>query len=294
MRHLTTGTLALAGFVAGGLVVRRRRGRAAEGDPDRLAMRPHRSDAACRHGVLSGGAGLREPDQLEGRRRRLQGRHQRARQQLPGAAGDRGIRAPQAAGHRLHADLGHAAGRGAESAAGEGPHSRHVAGLRFRRRGERREVSVSVPAGRDLLVAGRRRHPVRQGQAGRQPEGQEDRLSLLRQSGGPRAAADPQGAAAERGLRAAHLRRAAARRGDERADPRHRAALPARLRARASVRPCAVGDDQGPEELGLSAEQGAGLRLGVVGGRHRGGRRLGAWRRATTRCSSSASATTIR
>ena len=75
------------------------------------------------------------------------------------------------------------AGPGAESAAGEGPHSRHVARLRFRRGGERCEVSVSVPARRDLLVAGRRRHPVRQGQAGRQSEGQEDRLSLLRQSG---------------------------------------------------------------------------------------------------------------
>ena len=185
MRHLTSREPGARGVRGGWPVVRRRRGRAAEGDPDRLAMRPHRSDAACRHGVLPGGAGLREPDQLEGRHRRLQGRDQRARQQLPGAAGDRGIRAPQAAGHGLHPDLGHAAGRGAEPAAGEGPHSRHVARLRFRRRGERRQVSVSVPARRDLLVAGRRRHPVRQGQAGRQPEGQEDRLSLLRQSGGP-------------------------------------------------------------------------------------------------------------
>ena len=39
------------------------------------------------------------------------------------------------------------------------------------------------PLAATLLVAGRRRHPVRQGQAGRQSEGQEDRLSLLRQSG---------------------------------------------------------------------------------------------------------------
>ena len=90
---------------------------------------------------------------------------------------------------------------------------------------------VPVPGRRDLLVAGRRRGPVRQGQAGRQPEGQEDRLSLLRQPGRHRAAADPQGSAEERGLRAAHLRRAAARRGDERAGARHLAALPARFRA---------------------------------------------------------------
>ena len=83
-------------------------------DPDRLAMRPHRPDAACRHGVLSRRAGLREPDQLEGWHRRLQGPHQRARQQLPGAVGDRGIRAAQAGRRGLHPDLGHAAGRGAE------------------------------------------------------------------------------------------------------------------------------------------------------------------------------------
>ena len=43
---------------------------------------------------------------------------------------------------------------------------------------------LSVPAGRDLLVAGRRGDSVRQGQAWRQPKGQEDRLSLLRQPGG--------------------------------------------------------------------------------------------------------------
>ena len=44
---------------------------------------------------------------------------------------------------------------------------------------ERREVSVPVPARRDLLVAGRSRGQLRQGQAGWQPEGQEDRVSLL-------------------------------------------------------------------------------------------------------------------
>ena len=79
------------GMRDGGSVVRRRRGGAAEGDPDRLPVRPHRPDADHRHGVLSGGAGLRQPDQLEGRHRRLQDPRRRARQQLPGAGGDRGL-----------------------------------------------------------------------------------------------------------------------------------------------------------------------------------------------------------
>ena len=174
----------------------------------------------------------------------------------------------------------------------------HIPALRRASAPRPRRMARSIPiCSRSPRPIGRRRAAGDQfvkDKLGGRPEGQEDRLSLLRQSGGPRAAADPQGIAAERGLRTAHLRRAAARRGDERADPGHRAALPARLRARASVRPRAVGGDQGAEELGLSAEQGAGLRLGIVRGRHRGGRRLGAWRRATTRCSSSASATTIR
>ena len=38
---------------------------------------------------------------------------------------------------------------------------------------------LPVPGRGDLLVAGRRRRPIRQGQARRQPEGQEDRLSVL-------------------------------------------------------------------------------------------------------------------
>ncbi len=242
MRHLTTTTLLLAGmrpWLAGGAAAQQKE--ILIGSP----VRPHRADAARRHGVLSRRAGLRESDQRAGRRRRLQGPHQRARQQLPGAARDRGIRASQAGRRGVGADLGHAAGRGAEPADGEGQDSRNVAWIRFVRRRERRQVSLPVPAGRDLLVAGRRCHQLHQGQAGRQPEGQEDRLSVLRQSGGAGADADPQGAAAERGLRTAHLRRAAARRGNERAGAGHRAALSARLRHRASVRPLAFGCDQG-------------------------------------------------
>ena len=147
-------------------------------------------------------------------------------------------------------------------------------GLRVRRGSEWREVSVSVPACSDVLVAGRCRHQVRQGPTGRQPEGQEDRVSLLRQSGRAGADADPEGAAAERGLRAAHLCGAAARRGNERADTRYRAALSARLRAGASVRPGTIGDAQGPEAVGLSVEQGAWVCLGFVRGGHPCGRRL--------------------
>ena len=81
--------------------------------------------------------------------------------------------------------------------------------------------------------------------------------------------------ATERRLRTAHLRGAATRRGNERTDPRHLAALPARTDAGASVRQLAFGGNQGPEELGLPAEQGTWLRLGIIRGRHRRGRRLG-------------------
>ena len=120
-----------------------------------------------------------------------------------------------------------------------------LARLRDLGRGGRHALSLPVPDRRDLLVAGRRLRPVRQGQARRQPERQEDRLHLLRQSGRARAAADHRGIAEEGGVRAAHLRRAAAGRRGRCAGARHNPALSAGFRHRASLRPGAGGGDQG-------------------------------------------------
>ena len=62
---------------------------------------------------------------------------------------------------------------------------RHLAGLRQRRRRRRHPVSVHLPDRGHLLVAGHRGSRLRQEAARRQLEGQEDRVPVLRQSGGP-------------------------------------------------------------------------------------------------------------
>ena len=54
MRHLTRNDPGARGDAWRQAMAGRRRDRAAEGDSDRLPMRPHRSDATRRHGVLSG------------------------------------------------------------------------------------------------------------------------------------------------------------------------------------------------------------------------------------------------
>ena len=98
----------------------------------------------------------------------------------------------------------------------------------------------------------------------------------------------------ERGLRDAHLRGAAARRRDGRAGARHRAALPARFRDRAPVRPLAVGRDQGAEAAGYPAvarwSASSGPRPRPTSRRPAAGRGRG----LLHACSSPASATTIR
>ena len=65
MRHRDSkepGVLAGCDGRACGSLARATRSR--QGNPDRRAMRPHRADPDRRHGVLPGGAGLREPDQF--------------------------------------------------------------------------------------------------------------------------------------------------------------------------------------------------------------------------------------
>ena len=52
-------------------------------------------------------------------------------------------------------------------------------GLRHRRRHRRQALSLHLPDRGQLLVAGRGRRRLRQEGAGRQPQGQEDRLSVL-------------------------------------------------------------------------------------------------------------------
>src|SRR6516225_4944143 len=85
------------------------------------------------------------------------------------------------------------AGSGAESKADRRQDPGDLTWLRHCRLGGRQTLSLSVPGRRDLLVAGRRGNPVRQGETGRQSRRQEDRLRLLRQPRGPRAAAGHRG-----------------------------------------------------------------------------------------------------
>src|SRR4029434_1431571 len=64
----------------------------------------------------------------------------------------------------------------------------HLARLRQRRRRRRDAVSVHLPDRGHLLVARHRRGGLREEAAGRQPQGQEDRVHLLRPPERPRAA----------------------------------------------------------------------------------------------------------
>ena len=85
-----------------------------------------------------------------------------------------------------------------------------------------------------------------------------------------------EGAAGERGLRAAHLRRAAAGRGNERAGARHHRSATGPT---SSSRICSAARrrwrSRSLKQAGYPLSQGARLGLGVAGGRHQGGRRLG-------------------
>ena len=105
---------------------------------------------------------------------------------------------------------------------------------------------------------GGRRGQVRQGQAGRQPEGQEDRLHVLRQPGRAGAAADPGGTGEDR--RASSCAPSPCRRLASRwarrcsTSPSDTARISSSI---APVRQVAGGDDQGTEAEGLSAQQGA-------------------------------------
>ena len=94
---------------------------------------------------------------------------------------------------------------------------------------------------------------------------------------GQGATADHRGIAEAGRVRAADLRRAAARCRGRRAGARHHPALPAGFRDRAPLRPVAGGGDQGLQVERLSAVEGGRPGLGVLRGRHRRGGRL--WRR---------------
>ena len=130
--------------------------------------------------------------------------------------------------------------------------------------------------------------------AGRQPQGQEDRLSVLRQPGRQGAAADPRGSRQDRRLRAAHLRRAGAGPRDGRAGPRHHRPLQAGLHHRPSVRALAVGLHQGAQGQGLPAQQGGRAWCGAAPKPTSSRPAAWAWPKATTPCSSPASARTSR
>ena len=87
----------------------------------------------------------------------------------------------------------------------------------------RRDLALHLSRHLVVLVAGRRGAQVPQGQ--RREEGHEDRLPVLRQSGGPRGPADGRGDRAEGRLRAAHVRGAAPRARDGAAGERDRPRL---------------------------------------------------------------------
>ena len=153
---------------------------------------------------------------------------------------------------------------------------------------------VHLPDRGQLLVAGaapRSRSPRR---SWAEPQGQEDRLSVLRQPGRQGAAADPRGSRQERGLRAAHLRGAGAGPRDGRADPRHHRPLQARLRHHPPVRPRAVGLDQGAEGQGLSRSARWSPSCGAAPRPTSSRPAAWAWPKATTPSSSPASARTSR
>ena len=191
-----------------------------------------------------------------------------------------------------HRRLRHAPDLRARREADGGPDPRHLAGLRQRGRRRRHPVPVHLPHRRHLLVAGRGGGGLRQEAARRQPQGQEDRVSLLRQPG--RAASRIEileDLASTEGFQLKTFAVPPPGRGDGRPGARHRPALPRGLRDRASVRRRPRRVDQGAEAGRLSrCSKVDRVRVGLGRGQHRGRRRLRRWPRATTRCSSPASA----
>ena len=155
---------------------------------------------------------------------------------------------------------------------------------------------VPLPDRRDLLVAGRRRGRVRQGaSSAAASRARRSPISSTTTRPARSRCRSSRTSPKQRGLRAADLRGAAAGRRDGRAGARHHPALPARLRHRPPVRPLAVGRrSRSSSGTGYPLRKVIGLVWALGRGRHRGGRRLRAWPRATTRCSSPASATTTR
>ena len=174
----------------------------------------------------------------------------------------------------LHGRLRHAPDLRARREADGRQDPRHLAGLRQRRRRRRHPVPVHLPHRRHVLVAGHRGRRLRQEAARRQLEGQEDRVPVLRQPGGPGAHRGARGSGAARGLPAQDVRRAASGRGDGRPGPGHRPALPRGLRALPSVRRRARRIDQGAEAHRLPAAQGDRVRVGLRRGQYRRGRRV--------------------
>ena len=243
-------------------------------DRHRAAVRSHRPHPDRGHGPVPGLPRLHRPRELQGRRRGPPDQGARDRPRVQGAAGRRVLRAPQEGRRRDHGHLRHAADLRAHLQADGRPDPRDLAGLRQRRRRRRAALSVHLPHRRHLLVAGRGRGGLRQEAAGRQPQGQEDRVHLLRQPGRPGADRPARRHRRAGGLPAQDLRGAAARRGDGRPGARHRPALPRGLRHLPPVRRRAVGVDQGAEAGRLSDAQGHRAGVGLGRGQHRGRRRL--------------------
>ena len=127
-----------------------------------------------------------------------------------------------------------------------------------------------------------------------EPQGQEDRVHLLRQPRRPRA--DP-GAPGPRGqgrVPAQGIRRPASRRGDGRPGARHRAAVSRGLRDRASVRRGPRGVDQGVQARRAIRSARSCRSCGAPPRRTSTPPAASRWPRATTRCSSPASGPTTR
>ena len=247
------------------------------------------------HCSLPGLPRLHRPREQQGRRRGPQDQGPRDRPRVQGAAGHGGARALQEGRRGAGWPLRHAADCGADQEARGGQDPRHLAGLRHRRRRRRQALSLHLPDRGQLLVAGR--------------------------SGGgtsPRSSSAAASRARRSPISSTTIRPARSRSTFSRTSPRAKASssrpspfprpgvemgaqvlditgrYQAGLRHRPPVRRRAVGVDQGAQGQGLSAEQGDRVRVGLAGGRHQGGRRLRAWPRATTPCSSPVSATTSR
>ena len=163
------------------------RGAVEERDRDRRAVRPHRGDPDRGHRPVPGLARLHRPRELQGRRRGAQDQGPRDRPRVQGAAGVESYERHKKEGAVSIAVYGTphiyalAAKLTEDRIPGTSP------GLRQRGRRRRPALSVHLPHRRDLLVAGHRRGGLRQEAAGREPEGQEDRVPLLRQPRRPRA-----------------------------------------------------------------------------------------------------------